>query len=84
MKRSSKMKKMSPGRRGVVLLVAGAVILYAATAAVLLRLMPGPRTPADLMVVGSAAMLITLLAVFLVLILGWLRRADTFFRRRKK
>jgi len=75
---------MAPGKRKALLLVVGVLVLYGAVAGLLLRALPGPHTAADLMVIGSVATFVVLLALFLLLILTWFRRPDTFFKRRRR
>ncbi len=66
----------------VIALAAGIVFLFAATAALLLKLIPAPHRDIDYLVVGGVATLICLLALFIVLIATVFRAPDTFFRRR--
>ncbi|MCC6862951.1 MAG: hypothetical protein IT158_30530 [Bryobacterales bacterium] len=65
-----------PRKRRALLLIAGVLTLYAAVAAVLLRLMPGSPTPTDYFVTGSVATFVSLLAVFLILLLSWFGKPD--------
>jgi len=49
--------------------LAGATaLIFAATVAVLLFVIPGPRKPTDYMVIGAVATLASLLLLFLVLV----------------
>lgn len=75
---------MQPRKRNTVLVAAGALALYCAAVGILLAILPGPHTPADLLVVGSVATFVTLVAVFLMLVLIWFRTPDLFFKRRKQ
>lgn len=75
---------MQAARRNALLLGLGAVALYGAAAGILLAILPGPHTPADLLVIGSVATFVTLVAVFLTLVLIWFRTPDVFFKRRKR
>jgi hypothetical protein len=45
-------------------LAAATALMFAATVVVLLRIMPAPRTPADYLIIGTTATLISLAAVF--------------------
>ena len=64
-------------------LVLGVVMVFAAVAAILLKLMPGPLKDSDYLVAGSVATLVALLALFLGLVTTS-RSHDAFFKKRKK
>jgi hypothetical protein len=63
------------------------LFIFVAVTAVLLKLMPGPRKDSDYLVIGSIATLISLAAVFL-LVIGTSAKtgkfSDIFFKRRRK
>lgn len=71
---------MSRSGKQTLVLIAGVLVLFAATAALMLRLMPGPHNPADYMVVGSLAALVSLVLLFAVL---FGLSANTFTKRRR-
>ena len=75
---------MPAGKRNALVLGAGALALYGAAVGILLGILPGPHTPADLLVIGTVATFVTLVAVFLTLVLIWFRTPDLFFKRRKR
>ena len=75
---------MPAGKRNALLLIAGVLVLYAATVLVLLAVVPEPHTASDLLVIGTVATFVTLMAVFLILVLIWFRSPETFFKRRKR
>jgi Na+/melibiose symporter-like transporter len=56
-------------------LTLGMVMIFAATIAILLALMPGPHKPTDYLVIGCVATLLCLLLLFVVLI-NTARRPD--------
>ena len=66
----------------IVILVLGAMCVFAGVAAVMLRLMPAPFKDSDYVVIGSVATLVSLLVLFF----GLAPRAsrDVFVKRRKK
>lgn len=74
---------MSPVLR-IALLAAGLILLFAGTVAVLMRVMPGPHKETDYLVMGGMATLVTMLALFVILVTTLFRGPDTFFRKRKK
>jgi cytochrome c oxidase assembly factor CtaG len=61
-----------------VLMVFGVVV------AIGLRLLPGPHTETDYLVVGSVATFIALGVLFVVLITSYVKSPDVFFKRRDK
>lgn len=69
-------------------LVLAAVCVFAVVTLILLRLMHAPLKDADYLVIGSVATLLSLLAVFVVLVITGKSNATTgkqvFFKRRKK
>ena len=64
-------------------LVLGVVMVFAAVAAILLKLMPGPLKDSDYLVAGSVATLVAVLALFFGLVTTSQSR-DAFFKKRKK
>ena len=51
-----------------IALTLGMVVIFGATVAVLLAVMPGPHKPTDYLVIGCVATLLCLLWLFIVLI----------------
>ena len=70
--------------RHVFLLALGAVLVFTAVAAIMIKLMPEPLGDSDYLVIGSVATLVSLLVLFLVLISTKLKSSDVFFKKRKK
>ena len=66
------------------LLVLATLCVFAAVAAILLQLMPGPLKSMDYFVIGSVATLLSLLALFLVMASTSSAARSVFLRRRKK
>jgi hypothetical protein len=64
-----------------LVLALGVALAFGATCLVMIRFMPQPLKDSDLMLIGSVATLVSLLALFLGLSLN---RRDTFFTRRTK
>ncbi len=73
----------SLGARVAILASAG-LIIFGVVAAIMLKLLPGPLRPTDYLVVGAVATFVSLAAVFVALITGYLKVRDVFFRRRQK
>lgn len=66
------------------MLSVAAFLVFGVVAAVLLRLLPGPHRPTDYLLVGTAATLSALVALFVAVVTGWLKMRDIFYRRRPK
>jgi hypothetical protein len=65
-------------------LLAALGITFAASVAIGLKVLPGPHSETDYLVVGSIATLLALGVLFAFLINAWVRTPDVFFRRRRK
>jgi len=74
---------MPTSRGRIVGVVIACMVVFAVVAAILIQILPKPLKPIDYMVVGSVATLISLVTVFFVLIVVWLRNPEVFFKRRK-
>jgi uncharacterized membrane protein len=63
------------------------LVIFVAVTAILLKLIPGPRKDSDFLVIGSIATMVTLAAVF-VLVISTTRKSgktsEAFFKRRRK
>jgi hypothetical protein len=66
------------------MLAGAALCLFTVSVAILLQLIPEPRAERDYLIIGSVATLLTLLAVFALLLATSLRAEDVFFKKRKK
>jgi hypothetical protein len=63
------------------------MIIFVTVTAILLKLIPAPRKDSDYLVIGSVATMVTLAAVFL-LVISTTRKSgkasEAFFKRRRK
>jgi hypothetical protein len=64
-----------------ILVVGGALLVFGAVVALILRFMPQPIEDSDYLVAGSVATLVGLLVLFLGLVP---RSGDVFFKKRRK
>ncbi|MGA3028730.1 MAG: hypothetical protein ABSF98_28650 [Bryobacteraceae bacterium] len=64
-------------------LFAGIAVLFVTVVLILNQMLPGPRRSTDYLVIGGAATMVCLLALFLILIGTSMRSPDTFFRKKK-
>ena len=60
------------------------VALFGVSTAVLIRLVPGPHTEKDYFIIGCMATLVSLVAVFLLVMMTWIKTPNPFFKRRKR
>jgi len=74
---------MSPALRNVALGV-GVVVVFVATVAILLQVIPAPRKETDYLVIGGVATLVSMAALFVALITTVFPSSDTFFKRRRR
>lgn len=66
-----------------LVLVLGALFVFAAVAVVMVEIMPGPLKDSDYMVIGSVATMVSLLVLFGVLV-STNKSSNVFFKKRKK
>ena len=69
--------------RALMLLGVG-VALFAISIIVLTQVLPGPHTDRDYFIIGSLATLVSLFALFLIVISTWIKTPNPFFKRRKR
>ena len=70
-------------KRGFYLGV-GAALIFTAVIFIMLQVMPQPLRDSDYLIVGSVATLVSLLAVFLLLVTTSMKSKDIFFKKRRK
>jgi hypothetical protein len=69
---------------GRTLGLAGALVfIFAVVAGIMLKVMPGPLKDSDYLVIGTVATMVSLLALFLLLVTTG-QMSNVFFKRRKK
>jgi hypothetical protein len=60
------------------------VLVFTAVAVIMLKVMPAPLKDSDYLIIGSVATLVSLLALFAVVVTTSGKASSVFFRRRKK
>ena len=60
------------------------VIVFAAVAGIMLKVMPAPLKDSDYLIIGSVSTMVSLLLLFVLLIATSGRASTVFFKRRKK
>jgi hypothetical protein len=75
---------MSSNLSRALMLLGVAVALYGISTMALIQLLPGPHTPRDYFIIGCLSTLVSLFALFLILIKTWIKTPNLFFKRRKR
>jgi hypothetical protein len=60
------------------------VLVFAAVAVIMLKVMPAPLKDSDYLIIGSVATLVSLLALFVVVVTTSGKASSVFFKRRKR
>jgi uncharacterized membrane protein len=76
--------KMSSNASRALMLLGVAVALFGFSIVVLTRLLPGPHTERDYFIIGCLATLVSLFALFLLVISTWIKTPNPFYKRRKR
>jgi hypothetical protein len=72
----------SASNRGLMLFGV-AVAVFVISIVVLTQLLPGPHTVRDYFIIGCLSTLVSLLALFLIVVTTWIKTPNPFNRRRK-
>ena len=75
---------MSSNGSRALMLGGVAIALFGISIIVLMRVLPGPHTERDYFIIGCLSTLISLFALFLILIKTWIKAPDLFFKKRKR
>jgi len=59
-------------------------LIFAAVAGIMLKVMPAPLKDSDYLVIGTVATLVSMVAIFLLLVKGSGKKSNVFFKRRQK
>jgi hypothetical protein len=60
------------------------VLIFAAVAGIMLKVMPAPLKDSDYLIIGTVATMVSLLMLFVLLISTSGKPSNVFFKRRKK
>lgn len=74
----------SPKLIRVLMVIVGIAFVYCATALIALKVLPGPHSSTDYLVIGGIATLISMVILFVVMITGFTRQPDVFYKVKKK
>jgi Na+/melibiose symporter-like transporter len=75
---------MSSTAGRALLLVGVALALFGISIIVLIKALPGPHTERDYFIIGCLSTLVSLFAMFLILIKTWIKTPNLFFKKRKR
>jgi uncharacterized membrane protein len=67
-----------------LLLALALVVMFAAVAGIMLKVMPAPLKDSDYLIIGSVATMVSLLLLFVLLNAKSGKASSVFFKRRKK
>jgi hypothetical protein len=67
-----------------LMLLLGVLFIFAAVAAIMAEVMPGPLKDTDFLMIGSVATLVALLALFFGMVATSGKTSGVFFKKRKK
>jgi hypothetical protein len=73
----------SSGLRKLMVAV-GIAVVFLAVAAVLLKVLPAPHSPTDYLVIGASATMVSMVALFVVVINGFVKNPNVFYKKRPK
>jgi len=60
------------------------VFIFAAVAAIMLKVMPAPLKDSDYLIIGSVATMVSLLTLFVLVVVTSGKASGVFFKRRKR
>ena len=67
-----------------LMVAVGIAIVFFVVAAIMLKVLPGPHSPTDYLVIGASATMVSMVALFLVLITGFVKNPNVFYKKRPK
>ena len=74
----------SPKLIRVLMVITGIAFVYCVTALIGLKVLPAPHSSTDYLVIGGIATFISMVILFIVLISGFTRQPDVFYKVKKK
>jgi len=60
------------------------ITLFGISTILMVKLLPGPHTEKDCFIIGCMATLVSLVAVFLIVMTTWIKAPNPFFKKRMK
>ncbi len=66
----------------ILMVVVGIAIVFLAVAAIMLKVLPAPHSQTDYLVIGAAATMVSMVVLFLVLITGFVKNPNVFYKKR--
>lgn len=71
-------------RLRVLILAVALLLVFGVSVTIMLAVIPAPHTEKDFLVAGGVATLVTMLALFFVIITTWVKVPNVFYRKRKR
>ena len=68
----------------ILMIVVGIAIVFLVVAAIMLKVLPAPHSPTDYLVIGASATMVSMVALFVVLITGYVKNPNVFYKKRMK
>lgn len=69
-------EKMDKRSSRVLTLAGGILVMFIATVAILLNVIPGPHNKLDYLVIGAVATFLAMILLWVVMVQGWLNLED--------
>ena len=68
----------------ILMVTIGIAIVFFAVAAIMLKVLPAPHSSTDYLVIGASATMVSMVVLFVVLITGFVKNPDVFYKKRAK
>ena len=68
----------------ILMIVVGITIVFLVVAAIMLKVLPAPHSQTDYLVIGAAATMVSMVVLFVVLITGFVKNPNVFYKKRVK
>ena len=66
----------------IMMVVVGITIVFLVVAAIMLKVLPSPHSQTDYLVIGAAATMVSMVVLFVVLITGFVKNPNVFYKKR--
>ena len=66
------------------MVVVGIILVFCVAAAIMLKVVPGPHSSKDYLVIGATATMVSMGVLFAVMIAGFVKNPNVFYKKRPK
>jgi len=66
------------------MIVVGITIVFLVVAAIMMKVLPQPHSQTDYLVIGACATMVSMMVLFVVLITGFVKNPNVFYKKRVK